>query len=126
MQYTYDWMDRLTLLAGFRADYNSRYGWLYTPRVNARYALSDIIVLRASAGKGYRSPNVIADNIGLMATSRNFIVDAIRDLDIERAWNYGANVSFYFPVGRSKNVVLSLDYFHTTFQNQGRYRYGKG
>ncbi len=117
-QYTYDWMDRLTLLAGFRADYNSRYGWLLTPRVNARLALSENVILRGSAGKGYRSPNVITDNIGIMATSRQLDAGNINNLDIERAWNYGANISFYIPVLVSKNIVVSLDYFHTDFQNQ--------
>ncbi len=118
-QYTYDWFDKLTVLAGMRVDYNSRYGWLFTPRANVRYAFTDRIVFRASAGKGYRSPDVITDNIGLMATSRNFVVSGIADLDIERAWNYGANIAFYIPSWQpSTDIVLSLDYFHTDFQNQ--------
>ncbi|MCD8071875.1 MAG: TonB-dependent receptor [Alistipes sp.] len=117
-QYTWDWMEKVTILAGFRADYNSRYGWLYTPRVNLRYAPTDNIILRASAGKGYRSPNALADNIGILATSRQLDAGSIASLDIERAWNYGANISFYIPLKTAKNIILSFDYFHTDFQNQ--------
>ncbi|MCC8035033.1 MAG: TonB-dependent receptor [Rikenellaceae bacterium] len=117
-QYTYDWMERVTILAGFRADYNSRYGWLYTPRINVRYGLTENIILRASAGKGYRAANALTDNIGVLATSRQLNVENLQELDIERAWNYGANLSFYIPLRSSKNIILSFDYFHTDFQNQ--------
>ena len=117
-QYTYSYLEKFTFIAGARADYNSEYGWLYTPRANLKYNVTDDIIFRASAGKGYRSPNVIADNIGLMASSREFDVYSINNLDIERAWNYGANVSFYIPVWNEENLIISLDYFRTDFQNQ--------
>lgn len=117
-QYTYSHGDDLTLMLGMRGDWNSAYGWLYTPRANVRYAPWKAVVLRASAGRGYRSPNVIADNIGLMASSRRFDVASIAGLDIERAWNFGGNVSFYIPIWSGRTATLSLDYFHTVFQNQ--------
>ena len=116
-EYTYSHLEKFTFIAGARGDYNSRYGWLFTPRVNARYNVLDELVLRASAGRGYRSPNVIADNIGLLATSRQFDTEELNRLDIERAWNYGGNVSAYLPVGE-KTLTVSIDYFHTQFDNQ--------
>jgi hypothetical protein len=76
------------------------------------------LVLRASAGRGYRSSNVIAENIGLLATSRKFNLAEVKNLDIERAWNYGGNISAYIPVWNEKTLTVSLDYFHTQFQNQ--------
>jgi outer membrane cobalamin receptor len=117
-EYTYSYKDKFTFVAGVREDYNSRFGWLFTPRVNVRYNVLEELVFRASIGKGYRSPNAIADNIGLLATSRKLDVDAIDALDIERAWNYGGNISAYIPVGGEKTLTLSLDYFHTQFENQ--------
>jgi outer membrane receptor protein involved in Fe transport len=117
-EYTYSYKDKFTFVAGVREDYNSRFGWLFTPRVNVRYNVLEELALRASIGRGYRSPNAIADNIGLLATSRKFDVDAIDALDIERAWNYGGNISAYIPVGGEKTLTLSFDYFHTQFGNQ--------
>jgi outer membrane cobalamin receptor len=117
-EYTYSYKDKFTFVAGIREDYNSRFGWLFTPRVNIRYNVLEEFVFRASIGRGYRSPNAIADNIGLLATSRKFDVEAIEALDIERAWNYGGNISAYIPVGGEKTLTLSLDYFHTQFGNQ--------
>ncbi|MDR0725381.1 MAG: TonB-dependent receptor [Prevotellaceae bacterium] len=117
-EYTYSLKDKFTFVVGVREDYNSRFGWLFTPRANIRYNIINELVFRVSAGQGYRSPNVIADNIGLLATSRKFDVDAIEVLDIEQAWNYGGNLSAYIPVGEEKTLTLSLDYFHTQFGNQ--------
>ncbi len=117
-QYTYSPSHKLTLLAGLREDWNSAYGWLFTPRANVRYEPWEFMVLRASAGRGFRSANVIAENIGLMASSRTFDVDAINKLDIESAWNFGGNISFYIPIWSHRKATLSLDYFHTAFDNQ--------
>lgn len=118
LQYTYSAGDKFTLLLGARGDWNSKFGWLFTPRANVRYAPWEFMVLRASAGRGFRSPNVIAENIGLMASSRAFDVAAIDGLDIERAWNFGGNISFYIPIWNGRKATLSLDYFRTAFDNQ--------
>jgi outer membrane cobalamin receptor len=117
-EYTYSLDDKLTVVLGVREDYNSRYGWLFTPRANLRYGILEELVLRASVGRGYRSPNVIADNIGLLATSRKFHLDEVNQLDIESAWNYGGNISAYIPVWDEQTLTVSVDYFHTQFQNQ--------
>ena len=117
-EYTFSPSDRFIFIAGLRSDYNSRYGWLVTPRVNAKYDISEHIIARASAGRGFRTANPIADNIGLMASSRKFDVSTINDLDIESAWNYGGNLSFSIPVWDERRISLSLDYFHTEFENQ--------
>ena len=116
-EYTYSHLEKFTLIAGVRGDHNSRYGWLFTPRLNVRYNVLNELVLRASVGRGYRSSNVIADNIGLLATSREYNLTELDHLDIERAWNYGGNVSLYLPVGE-KTLTVSIDYFHTQFDNQ--------
>lgn len=117
-EYTATLNEKLIFIFGAREDYNSRYGWLFTPRANVRYNALEALTLRASAGRGYRSSNVIAENIGLLATSRQFHLDEVNNLDIERAWNYGGNISVYIPVGTERTLTLSLDYFHTQFQNQ--------
>ena len=117
-EYTYSYADHLTFILGMRMDYNSKYGWLATPRTNIRYNIGDFVILRASAGRGYRSPNVISDNIGLMASSRKFYVEDISSLDIESAWNLGGNITVYVPVWSGRRMTLSLDYFHTVFDNQ--------
>ncbi len=117
-QYTFAPGDKFTFMLGARGDHNSGYGWLFTPRANVRWAPVQAVVLRASAGRGFRSPNVIAENIGLLGSSRRIDAGSITALDIERAWNMGGNATFYIPIWRGRMATLSLDWFHTRFQNQ--------
>lgn len=117
-EYTYAPNDKLTFILGMRGDYNSKFGWMYTPRTNLRYSITDDIIFRVSAGRGYRTPNVIAENIGLLASSRNVNVESINSLDMEDAWNYGANLTFYVPIWNSEKATLSFDYFRSDFRNQ--------
>jgi outer membrane cobalamin receptor len=117
-QYTWTPTSKFTLIAGVREDYNSFAGWLFTPRTNLRYELSKNLIFRASVGRGFRTPNAIPDNFGSMASARNFDVAGIKQLKIERAWNFGGNATLYIPVNDNKKITISMDYFHTSFENQ--------
>jgi hypothetical protein len=72
--------------------------------------------LRASAGRGYRSANVISENLGLLASSRIFYFS--EDLDMENAWNYGMNLTRDWDLGNEKELTASIDLYRTDFQNQ--------
>ncbi|MDR1761970.1 MAG: TonB-dependent receptor [Bacteroidales bacterium] len=117
-EYTYSYREKMTFIAGLRGDYHNLFGLLLTPRTNFKYNFTDNIIFRASAGRGYRAPNVIIENIGFLASSRNINVQSIKDLDIEKAWNYGANLTFYVPVPADKSLTIGLDYYRTNFDNQ--------
>ena len=47
-------------MPGLRYDYSSLYGSFVTPRMHVKYSPTGILTLRASAGKGYRSPHALA------------------------------------------------------------------
>lgn len=114
-QYTYNLPEKITLIAGLRADFHNRFGTFYTPRVHARYALSQNTVIRASAGKGYRTPNVIAENISFLASSRDLNTQG--SLEQEEAWNYGMHLTQYIDL-LGKQLTISADYYRTEFVNQ--------
>jgi outer membrane receptor for ferrienterochelin and colicin len=118
VQYTWSGREDMTFIAGLRADYHSRFGMLFTPRTNFKYNFTDHIIFRVSAGRGYRSPNVISENIGYLASSRNFYIHAINGLNIEKAWNYGANLTFYIPMQGNETMTVGVDYYRTDFDNQ--------
>lgn len=105
-----------TVIGGFRADYNTYYERMfYTPRLHVRFRTHDEFAMRLSAGKGYRSPNVLAENSTMLASSR-----AIRFLEqpkMEEAWNYGLNLSKHFDVGDNE-LQLLFDAYRTDFVNQ--------
>ena len=112
-EYSLTWQEQLSLVAGVRADYSSRYGLFFTPRVNIRYAPWQWWTLRASAGMGYRSPNIIADNTAVLASSRQLVLPA-ETLKQERAVNAGITTTFYIPIA-GRELQLSGEYYYTHF-----------
>ncbi|MHC1780754.1 MAG: TonB-dependent receptor [Bacteroidales bacterium] len=114
-EYTYTQGEKITVVAGLRADYNNYHGWLPAPRINIKYAFDEKLIFRASGGRGFRSTNIVPDNLGMLSTGRK--VDAQANLNIEDAWTYGANLTGYFPLGYS-DASLSFDYFRTDFNKQ--------
>ena len=115
VQYTYNWNDKLMIMAGLRADYSSVYGTFVTPRAHVKWAPNEIFNLRASAGKGYRSTHALAENNYLLASSRRVVIDP--DLDMEEAWNYGVSAALYIPLFH-KILNLNLEYYYTDFLRQ--------
>lgn len=115
LEYTYEIEEKLSILAGMRADFHNLYGTLLTPRLHLRYAPSENWIFRGSAGKGYRSPNVIAENSFLLATSKKLIVQ--EEPDVEEAWNFGLNLTNYTDI-LGKQLMVNLDFYRTEFLNQ--------
>ena len=105
-----------TVIGGFRTDYNSYYDRLfYTPRVHVRFRTDHELAMRLSAGKGYRSPNVLAENSTILASSRK--IRLLEKPQMEEAWNFGVNLSKHFDVGE-KEIQLLVDAYRTDFVNQ--------
>jgi outer membrane receptor for ferrienterochelin and colicin len=114
-QYTYSNDRNLTFLAGMRADFHNIYGTFYTPRLHLKYNFTESLILRTSAGKGYRAANVIAENSSLLASSRTIIIGD--DLDQEEAWNYGINLTKIFTIAQ-RELNVNLEFYRTDFVNQ--------
>lgn len=116
-EYTYTYGEKFTGVVDLSLDYNNLYGWLFAPRTNLKYSFTDDLVMRFSGGRGFRSPNLIADNLGMLSTGRRIFIDT--DLKIEDAWTFGGNATAYLPLGvKKENAYVSFDYFRTDFINQ--------
>lgn len=114
-QYTYKWGEKLTLMPGIRWDHSNRYGSFVTPRIHIKYTPIEALTLRASAGKGYRSPHALAENAPLLASGRTYYVAS--QLKQEEAWNYGISASLHLPLA-GKELELNAEYYYTHFLNQ--------
>ena len=128
VEYTFK-SDRLfTATAGLRYDYysgcsdvnyqgyqvSSRH--LVTPRIHMRWEPVESLIFRASAGRGCRTPNVVADNIGILASNRTIHFD--NQLPLEDAWNGGFNVNKNFKLSDDRKLKLTADLYHTEFVSQ--------
>lgn len=115
VEYTETIPDKLTLVLGGRVDFHNLYGTRFTPRFHLKYNLSTNTALRLSAGKGWRMPNAISENIGMLINSRQLSVNEV--IRPEESWNFGASMSHDFELFDKKGTIV-LDAFRTDFQNQ--------
>lgn len=120
-EYTYTIKDKFSIVAGIRGDYNHYYDRFFvTPRGHLRWNITSSTTLRASAGLGYRSTNLITDNIGALATGRRieFLGTDFAGLDrMEKALTLGGSLTQTFKLVREDAATLSFDFFRTQFDH---------
>jgi len=121
-EYTYKPNSKFGIVSGFRVDLHNEYGVFFTPRIHLRYELAEQTTLRASAGKGYRTANIIAEHLSALASSRELIIHSNSSnygfgLDQESAWNYGISLTNKFEAFYREGSI-SATFYRTDFVNQ--------
>ncbi|MDA3879727.1 MAG: TonB-dependent receptor [Prolixibacteraceae bacterium] len=86
-----------------------------SPRIHAKWNITNWLIWRASAGKGFRTSIPLAENSYLLASSRNIVID--NDLQQEEAVNVGTSLSANILVGE-RELSLTFDYYRTIFEQQ--------
>ena len=113
-EYTYTGV-RFMVVAGLRADHQQGYGWQFSPRVHAKVTLDEYTDLRFTSGKSFRLPNVIIDNMYLLATNKVWALP--NRTEQEEVWNSGASI--YRSLKWWKRAAsLTVDFYHARFMNQ--------
>lgn len=115
LEYTETIPDKLTVVIGGRVDFHNLYGTRFTPRFHLKYDVSPNSALRLSAGKGWRMPNAISENFGMLVNSRQLSVNEV--IRPEESWNFGISLSNDFYLFGQKGTLI-LDAYRTDFQNQ--------
>lgn len=122
-EYTYSYLAVFTLVAGNRLDYHNYFGWKFVPRLHLRYAPLATTVFRAVAGKGWRTSNVVSENLTSLISARKWVFkepfgsNRIYGFEEEQAWNFGVNVNHDFKLNY-RNGSLGIDYYYTLFNKQ--------
>lgn len=121
-EYTFSPNEKLDIVSGLRADHNSLYGWFATPRINVRYAVWKGSVFRLSAGRGQRTANIFAENMGVFVSARNLVIQNPQPgkaygLQPEVAWNKGISFDQQFTI-LTRKASIGLDFYHNDFVNQ--------
>ena len=113
-EYAYTGM-RMSAVLGARVDYHNLFGFQFSPRLHTKYTLTEYTDLRFTAGKGWRVPNYMIDNISLLASSREWIM--LNELKPEISWNMGGSIVQELTLFKQKGS-WSADFYHTLFENQ--------
>lgn len=104
------------LLLGFRYDYNSYHGNIYTPRFAYKWTINNKNILRLNAGTGFRVVNLFTEDHAALNGARN--VEIKNELKPEHSYN--SNLNFIKKIYAKKGTFISLDaaVFYTYFNNR--------
>ncbi len=113
---------RWTVVAGLRLDHHSLGGVQASPRLHLRLNPDAVTALRLSAGRGWRSPNVLVENLNWLPGSRQVVSptpDAANPgfAGLETAWNFGASLTRQLQIGQREGEFV-VDFYRTAFTNQ--------
>ncbi len=114
-EYTYKHLDKITLVAGLRADFPNHFNAQINPRIHFRYEPVHGTQIRLAGGRGFRIPNIYAENIYMFASSR--AIHVTEKPGFESAWNSGISLIQEIHIG-PKLSNIAIDFFHTRFTNQ--------
>jgi len=107
--------EKLTWIAGVRADNHNQFGTMFTPRTLLKYNITDNSVIRGNIGTGWRTVNLFSENIGLLVSSRDIVIT--EQIKPEEALNLGINFTQNFD-NDDFTGFFSADFYRTDFQNQ--------
>jgi outer membrane receptor for ferrienterochelin and colicins len=104
------------LLAGFRYDYNSVHGNIYTPRLAYKLSINDKNILRLNAGTGFRVVNLFTEEHAALTGARTVVVE--EELKPERTYN--VNLNFLKKMYAQNGTFIGLDAsaWYTYFNNR--------
>ena len=115
-EYTFHGGERFSAIVGLRGDWYNLSGFHATPRLTLKWAPAPWLVLRANGGRGLRYSIPLADNFGVLSSSRQLAGDYLSH-PLEDAWTYGANATWHIG-GADSGTYLSFDFFRTRFFEQ--------
>ena len=114
-EYTYNPEKKFTFVGGIRGDYHNLWGPQVSPRIHLKYSPSEETHLRLSGGRGFRTPNRIAENMSALASSR--VISFEDDLSPEVAYTFGFSGLQNFKLGE-REYCLTVDAYRTQFDQQ--------
>lgn len=104
------------LLLGYRYDYNSYHGNIYTPRFAYKWTLNEKNIFRLNAGTGYRVVNLFTEDHAALTGAR--VVEIKNELKPEQSYNTNFNYIRKFYSNNGTFIGLDASAFYTYFNNR--------
>jgi outer membrane receptor for ferrienterochelin and colicins len=109
-------VNKHSFLVGFRYDFNSIHGGIYTPRFAYKWSLNENNIIRFNAGTGFRVVNLFTEDHAALTGAREVII--ANELNPEKTYNVNLN---YLKKMYSKNGAffgIDISAFYTYFNNR--------
>ena len=108
--------DKHKVLLGFRYDYNSYHGNIFTPRFAYKWTLNHKNILRINTGTGYRVVNLFTEDHAALTGAR--VVEIKNELNPEQSYNTNLNYIRKFYEKNGMFIGLDASAFYTYFNNR--------
>lgn len=117
-EYTWSGNERWSVIGGVRYDQHNMFGGMLSPRLNARWSVTENVSWKIAAGRGFRTPNPFMEQLGTWASQRQWYwgYDS-KGLQPEIATNIGTNLTSKFRLNY-REASLTLDAYSTRFENK--------
>ena len=108
--------DKNKLLLGFRYDYNSFHGNIFTPRIAYKLKLNNNNIFRLNAGTGFRVVNLFTEDHAALTGSREVVIKT--NLKPEQSVNVNLNYIRKFNFENGTFIGVETSVFYTRFSNK--------
>lgn len=116
-EYTWSGNERWSVIGGVRYDQHNLFGGMLSPRLHARWSVTENVSWKIAAGRGFRTPNPFMEQLGTWASQRQWWGYDSRDPQPEIATNFGTNLTSKFRLNY-REASLTLDAYSTRFENK--------
>lgn len=103
-----------TLVGGLRYDDHSTFGSEVNPKLSLMYKFSEDTILRASAGKAFKSPTIRQLYYDAPYRHATFYCQSNPDLNPEKAVGYSASIEQWLL---DQGIMVNLGYFRTDVED---------
>ncbi len=104
------------VMLGFRYDYNSYHGNIYTPRFAYKWSINKGNILRLNAGTGFRVVNLFTEDHAALTGARK--VEIKNKLNPEQSYNVNLNYIKKIMTNNGTFIGLETSVFYTYFNNR--------
>lgn len=108
--------EKQKLLIGFRADFNSIHGLIYTPRLGYKFNLNAKNILRLNCGTGFRIVNLFTEDHAALTGARTIEIKSA--LKPERSYNLNFNYIKLITIKNNSKINIDATCFYTYFNNR--------
>jgi outer membrane receptor for ferrienterochelin and colicins len=103
-------------LLGFRYDYNSVHGNIFTPRAAYKWSINEDNILRLNAGTGFRVVNIFTEDHAALTGART--VEIPEKLRPEKTYNINLNYLKKIYTANGTFIGVETSAFYTYFNNR--------
>lgn len=109
------YLKKLTFLPGVRLDHYQNHGFIFTPRLSAKWKAGNWTAVRANAGTGFRIVNLFTEDHAFITGQRE--VEIIDELAPEKSYNISLNVNHVYSALQGTGTI-DIEGYLTHFTNK--------